>query len=246
MLGIDIGGSGVKGAPVDESTGRLTAERFRVPTPTPATPEAIAATVAEIVRHFAWTGRIGCTYPGVVENGRILTAANVDSSWVGTDGAELLSDATGCDTTITNDADAAGIAEVSFGAGRASRGVVLLLTLGTGVGSALFSSGQLVPNTELGHLYFRGGPAEKHVSDAARKAESLDWPEWASRLNAYLSYVEILFWPDLLILGGGVSKRHEEFIGLLTTRAAVVPAEMRNNAGIVGAALAAARGLDAR
>lgn len=240
LLGIDIGGSGVKGAPVDETTGELTAARLRIPTPSPATPESVAETVARIVRHFDWHGPVGCTYPGVVENGRILTAANVDSAWIGVDGAKLLTEVTGCPTTVINDADAAGLAEMAFGSGRASKGVVLLLTLGTGVGSALFADGQLVPNTEFGHLYFQGGPAEKFVSDAARKNDELTWDEWGSRLNAYLGYVEILLWPDLMILGGGVSKQHEEFIGLLTTRARVVPAAFRNNAGIVGAAIAAA------
>lgn len=241
LLGIDIGGSGVKGAPVNETTGELTAERLRIPTPSPATPESVAGTVAEIVHHFGWSGPVGCTYPGVVEGGRILTAANVDSAWIGVDGAGLLSDATGCPAALINDADAAGLAEIAFGSGRASEGVVILLTLGTGVGSALFTHGQLVPNTEFGHLYFQGGAAEKFVSDAVRKSEDLSWTEWAARLNAYLGYIEILLWPELIILGGGVSKRHEEFLGLLTTRARVVAAELRNNAGIVGAALAAAR-----
>lgn len=242
LLGIDIGGSGVKGAPVDRTTGKLACERIRIPTPRPATPESVAKTVKQIVHHFEWNGPVGCTYPGVVEGGKVLTAANVDSAWIGVDAGKLMSEATGCPTTVINDADAAGLAEIAFGSGRASRGVVLLLTLGTGVGSALFTNGELVPNTELGHLFFQGGPAEKYVSDATRTAEELAWEEWASRLNAYLGYLEILFWPELIILGGGVSKRHEDFIGLLTTRAPAVPAELRNNAGIVGAAIAAAPG----
>lgn len=239
LLGVDIGGSGIKGALVDLEKGSLASERIRIPTPAPPTPDSVAGVVASLVQHFAWSGAIGCTFPGVVEAGKILTAANLEPSWIGIDGAELFGDATGSPVTVLNDADAAGIAEMKFGAGKDSRGVVLMLTLGTGVGSALFSDGQLVPNTEFGQILFRGGPAEKFVSDATRKKEALSWKEWAIRLGTFLNYLELLLWPELLIIGGGVSKAHDQFINFLSVRARVMPAELRNQAGIVGAALAA-------
>lgn len=242
ILGIDIGGSGIKGAPVDLVRGEVVTDRLRVETPQPSKPDAVAEVVAEIARNFDWKGPIGCTFPAVVMHGTVMTAANVDKSWIGTDGAALFSNATGCSVRLINDADAAGIAEIEFGAARGESGVVLLLTLGTGVGSALFTAGTLLPNTELGHLWFKGDIAERYVADSARKDEDLHWHEWAGRLNEYLGYLDGLFSPDLIVIGGGVSKSHEKFLPKLETRARIEAAQLLNNAGIVGAAIAARDG----
>jgi polyphosphate glucokinase len=239
-FGVDIGGSGIKGAPVDLSTGQLTADRVRVPTPTPSTPAAIAAVVARLVEQFGWTGPLGCTFPAVVRHGLVRTAANVDSSWIGTDLEELLRGATGLPVTGVNDADAAGLAEVRYGAARGELGVVILTTLGTGIGSALVNGGQLVPNTELGHLEVDGHDIETRASDAARERENLTWEQWAKRLQKYYRRLEDLFWPDRFVVGGGVSKRADRFLPLLDLRTEIVPAQLRNHAGIVGAALLAA------
>ena len=238
VLGIDIGGSGIKGAPVDVDKGVLLAERRRIPTPQPAAPKAVAKVVAELVRHFRWSGPVGCTFPAVVKDGVVHTAANVDKSWIGTDGRKLFERRTGCHVTLLNDADAAGLAEMRFGAGRAKPGLVIMLTLGTGIGSALFLDGTLVPNTELGHLIVRGKAAELRASDRARSRQKLGWKKWARRLDEYLRYVEDLLNPELFILGGGVSKKHAKYLHHLSAETPVVPAEMRNEAGIVGAALA--------
>lgn len=239
ILGVDIGGSGIKGAPVDTEVGELLAERFRIPTPQPSKPKAVAEVVAQIARHFDWTGPIGCTFPAVVQHGVVLTAANVDKSWIGTDGKTLLEEKTSCPVTLLNDADAAGICEMTFGAGKGNLGVVMILTFGTGVGSAIFHRGVLLPNTELGHLEIRGKDAEDRSSDRAREERGWNWEQWARRVNEHLNRIEALFWPDLFIIGGGVSKQHAEFFKYLQTRAPIVPAELRNEAGIVGAALAA-------
>jgi polyphosphate glucokinase len=239
ILGIDIGGSGIKGAPVDTEKGVLVAERVRIATPQPSVPDAVGDAVAKVARHFRWQGPIGCTFPAVVKKGVVYSAANVDRSWIGVDGAGLLKKKTDCRVRLVNDADAAGIAEIKFGAGKGHRGVVLLLTLGTGIGSAVFVDGRLMPNTELGHLEMKGVDAEDYASDRIRKAEDLGWGEWAARLDEYLGLLEFLFSPDLFILGGGVSKKHHKFLPLLNTRARVVPAQLLNDAGIVGAALAA-------
>jgi polyphosphate glucokinase len=239
ILGVDIGGSGIKGNLVNSATGELLADRYRIPTPQPSVPDAVADVVAEIAQHFDWTGPIGCTFPAVVRQGVVQTAANVDKSWIGTPAAELFSQRTGCPTTVVNDADAAGIAEINFGAGKEQSGVVLVFTLGTGIGSALFTDGRLVPNTELGHIELRGEDAERYAADSARKREDLSWKKWAGRLNRYFRAIENLFWPDLLIVGGGVSKKHEKFFPYIETRAPLVPAHLFNNAGIVGAAMAA-------
>ncbi len=239
VLGIDIGGSGIKGAPVDVERGVLLDDRLRIPTPQPARPEAVAGVVAELVGHFGWSGPIGCAFPAVIDDGVMRTAANVDDSWIGTDGRQLFERRTGCHVTVLNDADAAGIAEMRFGAGRARPGLTIMLTLGTGIGSALFMDGRLVPNTELGHLVVRGQAAETRASDRARSRHGLSWKKWARRLDEYLRYVEDLLSPDLFILGGGVSKKHPKFLHRLTADTPVVPAQMRNEAGIVGAALAA-------
>ena len=200
----------------------------------------MAEVVGQVTRHFNWTGPIGCTFPAVVQNGIVRTAANVDQDWIGTDGKSLIEQHTSCPVTLLNDADAAGVAEMTFGAGKGQMGVVMMLTLGTGVGSALFSRGVLVPNTELGHLEIRGKEAEDRASDRAREERGWDWEQWAKRVNEMMQQLEALFWPDLFIIGGGVSKEHEKFLPLLSTRARVVPAELRNEAGIVGAALSAA------
>ncbi len=239
ILGIDIGGSGIKGAPVDLNQGVLAAERLRIATPQPATPDAVADTVGIIIRHFNWTGPVGCGLPSVVQNGVARTAANIDSSWIGTDVRTLLSQRTGCPVTVINDADAAGIAEMRFGAGRGRNGTILMVTVGTGLGTALFRDGTLVPNTELGHLLLNGKVAEKYASAAAREDLGLSYKTWAKRLDLYLHQLQSLFWPDLFILGGGISKKHEKFFPFLTIETEFLPAVLRNQAGIVGAALAA-------
>jgi len=237
-LGIDIGGSGIKGAPVDTKLGQLTTERCRIDTPHPATPAAVARTVAEVAAHFDWHGPIGATMPGVVKAGTLLTAANIDKQWIGTNAAELFSDATGNPVTVLNDADAAGIAEMRFGAGKGRDGVVVMVTLGTGIGFALFHNGVLVPNTELGHLEMNGKDAETQASARIRDEKSESWKKWAAKVDDYLDHVDQLLWPDLIIIGGGVSKKADKFFPYLTTRAELVAATFENDAGIIGAALA--------
>jgi polyphosphate glucokinase len=238
-LGIDVGGSGIKGAPVAVHEGTLTRKRFRLSTPQPATPEAVADTVAAIVAHFKWKGPIGCAFPAVIKGGIAYSAANIDRAWIGTNGEQLFQRKTGCAIRLLNDADAAGIAEMTFGAGKGQMGVVLMVTLGTGIGSALFLDGQLVPNTELGHLEVRGKQAERRASDRVREKKHLSWKRWAAKVDEYLDYLERLFSPDLFIIGGGVSKKHAKFLPLLRRHVPVVAAQLRNDAGIVGAALAA-------
>ena len=240
VLGIDIGGSGIKGAPVDTTTGQLVAERQKLLTPQPATPEAIAKVVAQLVSAFDWSGPIGITFPGVVVDGVVRTAANVDPSWIGVDAVELFGGKTKLAATVLNDADAAGLAEMRFGAGHGVTGTVLLLTLGTGIGSALFIDGTLVPNTEFGHIQIRGKDAEKRASDHAREERDLSWGDWAGRVDEFLEQMEGLLWPGLIVIGGGVSRKSDKFLPLLTIRlrAKVVPAALLNDAGIVGAAMA--------
>ncbi|GEA85426.1 MAG: ROK family protein [Cellulomonas sp.] len=241
-FGIDIGGSGVKGAPVDLAKGEFADDRLRIPTPQPATPDAVAATVGEIVDSFDLDKKvpIGITFPAVMLHGVAQSAANVDDSWIGTDAQRLFSKATGRSVVAVNDADAAGFAEARYGAAKGVEGVVLVVTLGTGIGSALVVDGRLVPNTELGHLEIDGYDAETRASDAARDRDGLDFEQWAQRLQRYFSVVENLFWPDLIVVGGGVSKHHEKFLPLLDLRTKIVPAELLNAAGIVGAAALAA------
>ncbi len=238
ILGIDIGGTGIKGAPVDVETGALLEERFRLPTPQPALPNAVADVVGEIARHFNYSGPAGITFPAVVKNGVTYTAANVHESWIGTNAGELFSQHIGGQATVVNDADAAGIAEMRFGAGRDRNGVVIMLMLGTGIGSAVFLDGKLLPNTEFGHLKIRGKDAEKRASEKVREDKKLSWKEWADRISEYLQELEKLFSPDLFIIGGGVSKKADKFLPHITTRTEViiVPAQMRNEAGIIGAA----------
>jgi polyphosphate glucokinase len=242
ILGIDIGGSGIKGAPVDVSSGTLARERFKVPTPRPALPQAVAEAVRTVAAEFSWSGPAGITFPGVVTHGVIRTAANLDRTWIGVDGRGLFAAAAGlAEVQVLNDADAAGTAEMRFGTGVGETGTVVMLTFGTGIGSALFTSGVLVPNTEFGHIEIRGKDAEKRASDRARELHDLDWAHWAGRVDEYMSHLEALLWPDLFIVGGGVSRKADKFIPLLDgLRARVVPAAMHNDAGIVGAALAAA------
>ncbi|HEV3288074.1 MAG TPA: ROK family protein [Streptosporangiaceae bacterium] len=241
VLGIDIGGSGIKAAPVDVSAGTLTAERVKVATPRPALPEPIADAVAGLAAGFSWTGPAGITFPGVVIGGVIHTAANLDPAWLGLDAVAQFGGATGLPVTVLNDADAAGLAEMKFGAGRGEQGTVLVLTFGTGIGSALFTGGRLVPNTELGHIEIHGEDAEKRTSEHAREVHDLSWGKWAGRVDDYLQHLEALLSPDLFIIGGGISRQSDKFIPRLTgLRARVVPAALHNDAGIVGAAMAAA------
>jgi polyphosphate glucokinase len=242
VLGIDIGGSGVKAAPVDTTSGELIAERQKFETPQPSTPGAVTEVVQKLVTAFSWTGPAGITFPGVVVGGLIQTAANLDHSWIGVDAVKDFGTASKLPVTVLNDADAAGIAEITFGAGKGIRGTVLLLTLGTGIGSALFIDGNLVPNTEFGHIQIRGKDAERRASEHAREEHDLSWGVWADRVDEYLRHMEALLSPDLIIIGGGVSKKSEKFLPRLTgLRAKIVPAAMLNDAGIVGAAMAVGR-----
>ncbi|MFF5482406.1 polyphosphate--glucose phosphotransferase [Streptomyces sp. NPDC012935] len=243
IFGLDIGGSGIKGAPVDLDRGDLAEERFKVLTPHPATPDGVADGVKQVVEHYGWTGPVGLTFPGVVTGGStIRTAANVDKSWIDTDARALFSGRLGGHSvTVVNDADAAGVAEMRFGAGRDRRGTVILLTFGTGIGSALFTDGALVPNTELGHLELHGHDAEKRASSKVKEDEDLSWEHWAHRVQKYLAHVEMLFSPELFIIGGGVSRKAHKFLPHIEgIKAEIVPAQLQNNAGIVGAAMHAA------
>ncbi len=238
-FGIDIGGSGIKGAPVDTETGQLLAQRLRIKTPQKGEPEPVAEVVKQIAQSFNWNGPIGIGFPAPIKGGVVLMAANVSEKWVGINADALFTKITGCDCTMINDADAAGLAEMTFGAGRGQPGTVILLTLGTGIGSAIFYNGQLIPNTEFGHLEMDGEDAEFRTSAAAREREELSWKKYAKRLNNYLTAMEKLFWPNLFIIGGGISKESEKFLPLLTIETHIVPAQLLNEAGIVGAALGA-------
>jgi polyphosphate glucokinase len=239
ILGIDVGGSGIKGAPVNISTGDLLEERYRIKTPKGAKPEPVAETVAKIANYFDWKGPIGIGFPAPIKGGVAMMAANISKKWIGAKADQIFSQATGCPCTTLNDADAAGLAEMEFGAGQGQPGTVIVLTLVTGIGSAIFYGGRLLPNTEFGHVEVGGHEAELRASDFARKREDLSWKKYAKRLNRYLDVMEKLFWPNLFIVGGGISKKHEKYLPLLTIDTPVVPAQMMNEAGIVGAALAA-------
>ncbi|HEY0640474.1 MAG TPA: ROK family protein [Pseudonocardiaceae bacterium] len=241
-FGIDVGGSGIKGCTVDLDTGTLVGDRLRITTPDPSTPEAVATVAARIVGRFGWRGRLGVTVPCVVKHGTVLTAANVDPSWIGTDAPEVLGKEIGEPVVVLNDADAAGIAEMRYGAGRDVRGVVVLLTFGTGIGSAVFSDGELVPNTEFGHLQLDGRDAEDIAAASVKEQQDLSWEEWTPRVSRYLAALESLVWPDLIIVGGGISKDADRWLPMLENRTRVVAAQLRNAAGIVGAALAAHTG----
>ncbi len=239
VLGIDIGGSGVKGAIVDVVSGELLTERIRIETPQPATPQAVLETIKEMLSDFKWQGQIGCGFPAVIQNGIAKTAANVDIGWIGVNIDKLIFEATQCPTKVVNDADAAGLAEVKFGAGKGVNGVVLMLTIGTGIGSALFIDGKLVPNTEYGHFYYKDIVAEKYCSDSVRKKYELEWEVWSDRFNKYLKHLERTINPDLFIIGGGISKKPEKFLPFIAIDTEIKIAEQQNNAGIIGAAIAA-------
>lgn len=239
-MGVDIGGSGVKGAIVNLDTGELHTDRIRVDTPKPATPEAVARVVADIVAQFGWSGPVGVTVPAVVKDGVTYSAANIDPSWIGTDARALFTSHLGNrSVTVLNDADAAGIAELTFGAGRGENGLVILLTFGTGIGSAILYNGVLIPNSELGHLEVSGKEAEHRAAASVRERKTLSWEEWADEVSLVLSTYDALFSPDLYIAGGGVSKKSDKWLPLLTTKTRIIPAQLRNHAGIVGGAIAA-------
>jgi polyphosphate glucokinase len=246
VLGIDIGGSGIKGALVDTDKGELISKRYRIPTPQPSTPAAVIDTVNQVVRHFDYQGPIGVGMPSVVIDGVVMTAANIDEGWIGYPGKSAIAEATGCNVILMNDADMAGLAEMSFGAGRGEKGTVMIFTLGTGIGSSMFIDGRIVPNLELGHLYLPGRKkdAEYQTADRIRQEKKLSWKRWGKRLNVYFNHVEYLFSPHLIIIGGGVSKQYEKFLPYIQVRARVIPAMLRNEAGIVGAGMAAMRGIE--
>lgn len=242
-LGIDVGGSGIKGATVGLASGELTAERLRIETPQPSTPDAVADVIAEVAKHFsgelAKDGAIGVTMPSVVTQGVVRTAANIDKSWIGADADSMFTERLGRAVHVVNDADAAGIAEARFGAARSTKGLVVVTTLGTGIGTALLFNGQLIPNSELGHLEVDGHDAETRAASSARENEDLSWQQWAERLQRYYSAIEDLLWPALIVVGGGVSKKADKFLPLLHLRAPIVAAQLRNEAGIIGAAVLA-------
>ena len=238
ILGIDVGGTGIKAAIVDTATGDLLCERIRIATPRPATPKAIGSALQGLVRQLQWSGPIGMGFPAAIQHGIARTAANIDKSFIGLPVAEFFSAQTGCPVFVANDADVAGMAEMHFGAGRDERGVVLIVTIGTGLGIALFIDGHLLPNTELGHLLLENGvEAEKYASETVRVTKELKWKDWGARFNLYLTTMEKLLWPDLIVLGGGVSAKLHKFSPQLTTQVPVVAASFLNQAGIVGAAL---------
>ena len=245
VLGIDIGGSGIKGAPVDVESGEFLEKRFRIPTPSPGNPEQVIEVIRRIVQHFEWEGKIGAGFPGVVRRGVVETAANVSLDWIGQDLASLIESATGCSAVVLNDADAAGLAEMRFGVGKEYEDdYALFLTIGTGIGSALFVKRELWPNSELGHLQVRGKDAEHRAGDGVRKAKDLSWKKWGKKLQEVLQVYDFLFNPDVIILGGGVSKKFKKYGKYLKDiHAEIIPAELRNQAGIIGAAMAAEESL---
>jgi polyphosphate glucokinase len=237
ILGIDIGGSGIKGAIVDIENGKLLSERYRIPTPNPSTPAAVAECIRLINDHFNWKDQIGCGFPAVIHGGKVLTASNIDEGWIGVNVVELIQNVTNCETHVVNDADAAGLAEMQFGSGRNHNGVVMIITVGTGLGTALFTQRILLPNTEFGQVLLNGQIAERYAADGVRKKLDLSWKKWAKRFNQYLAEIERLLWPDLIIIGGGVSKKHDKFFHYLKCSIEIIPAQLRNEAGIIGAAL---------
>jgi polyphosphate glucokinase len=244
-FGVDIGGSGIKGAVVDAVTGELRTQRVRIATPRPSTPDNVAEVVVELVTRAKWSGPVGATFPAVIKRGVARSAANVDESWIDTDVDAVFSKATGLEVTVLNDADAAGLAEVRFGAAKGVPGLVILLTFGTGIGSGIFLDGQLVPNSELGHLELDGHDAESRAAASVKDKQKMSYKQWSKRVQTYMSHVEALFSPDLFIVGGGVSKDADRWVPLLNLQTPVRPAQLLNNAGIVGAAMAAVeRGAD--
>ena len=238
ILGVDIGGSGIKGAVVETETGELISDRHRIVTPQPATPDAVAAVLLELVTHFNWKGVVGCGFPAAIQQGVARTASNISPLFIGTHIEHLFSKLTKCPCYVLNDADAAGVAEMRFGEGMGQFGTVILITIGTGLGTALFTEGTLLPNTELGHIYLDNGKVGEHyASGAVRKHEDLGWKQWGHRFNQYLNTIETLFWPDLILLGGGASRKFDKFEDYITLKAQIKPAAFLNQAGIVGAAL---------
>ncbi|MBV8787171.1 MAG: ROK family protein [Mycobacterium sp.] len=239
-FGIDVGGSGIKGGIVDLETGQLIGERIKLLTPQPATPSAVAKTIAEVVKAFGWTGPLGVTYPGVVAHGVVQTAANVDKSWIGTNATDIIgAELDGQEVTVLNDADAAGLAEERYGAGKNLTGLVVLLTFGTGIGSAVIHNGTLIPNTEFGHLEVGGKEAEKRAASSVKEKNDWSFEKWAKEVTRVLVSIENAMWPDLFIAGGGISRKADKWVPLLENRTPVVPAALLNTAGIVGAAMAA-------
>ena len=241
ILGIDVGGSGIKGAIVDTQKGELITDRHRISTPKPATPDAVIETIGLIINHFEWNGPVGCGFPAAVKNEIVKTASNIDKSWIGVNASARIEEQTGCPTHLLNDVDAAGFAEQEFGAGKDRYGTIFMAAFGTGIGTAIFHNQQLVPNTELGHIPMHGGPAEHYAANSIREKEGLSWEEWGGRVNEYLQLIEFLFWPDLIIIGGGVSKSFDNFSPYLDLESEIVPAKSRNHAGIIGAALSVAK-----
>ncbi len=240
ILGIDIGGSGIKGALVDTNSGKLTTERHRIVTPKPATPEAVATVISELVMHFNWKGLVGCGFPTPLHHGKCLSGGNLHDTWKNVHVDSLFKEKTGNTFFIVNDADAAGLAEINFGAGKNVNGTVIMVTLGTGIGSGIFLDGKLLPNTEFGHIYHQKGIIyEKYTADSVRKKEQLDYSEWGNRLNEYFAHLKLILSPDLIIIGGGASKKMNKFKSQLTCTVPIVAAETQNEAGIIGAALAA-------
>ena len=242
VLGIDIGGTGMKAAPVDIDEGLLTVERFRIDTPAPSTPQAMLTVIGELINHFEWKGEVGCGFPGVIKQGEVQTAANLSKKWIGVNMQNEIEGLSSCKASVINDADSAGLAEMKFGSGKdyncEGGGVVLMVTLGTGIGTALFVDGHLMPNTELGHIEIDGKDAETRASSVHRETEGLSWKKWGKRVNKYLQTMENYLSPDVFIIGGGISKKSDKFFDYIDVKAKLVPAAMHNNAGIVGAALA--------
>ena len=237
VVGVDIGGTGIKAAPVDSATGELATERIRLPTPSPATPQAVAGVVGQALEHIGVAGPVGLAMPAVVRGEIVETASHIDQTWIGVNAVDFFSKVTGRQVAVLNDADAAGVAEVRFGAGRGMTGVVAVITLGTGIGSALFTDGNLVPNSELGHLPLFGTEAENWAAESVRERDHVSWEEYAQRLQGYLDLVQRVLWPQLIIIGGGISNVADKFLPLMQLRTPIVPAQLRNHAGIIGAAI---------
>jgi polyphosphate glucokinase len=236
ILGVDVGGSGIKGGIVDTDTGMLLTERYKFATPKPATPAAVAETIKKLVDYFAWDGPVGCGFPSIIRKGVTITAANIDKSWIGEDITLRFEQTCGLPFYVLNDADAAGLAEVAFGAGKGVKGTVMMITIGSGIGTGLFLDGKLLPNSEFGHLFFKNMLAEHYTSSATKDREGLDMETWAKRLNEYLHHLDRLLSVDLYIIGGGISRMFDDFKGFLDVDAAIVPATFQNNAGTIGAA----------
>lgn len=239
ILGIDIGGTGIKGGVVDTTTGTMITEKFRLPTPRPALPIEVANTVQKIVDHFNWKGKVGVGFPTPLSHGKCLSGSNLHPDWKGVQADELFKQITGLEFTVINDADAAAEAEMHFGAGKGKGGLVAVITLGTGIGSGLFFNGALIPNSELGHVSYKGEPFEKYAADSIRKKEDLSYPKWGKRLNKYFQHIDLILSPDLYIIGGGASKKLHKFQDQIDTRTKMIPAENKNEAGIIGAAVGA-------